>query len=131
MFNFTLPWTKRREARKAAEQKARDDAIWRLILDAGKRAEERRQLNAQRARASAIEPPRRTSQASTAYSAPQDTGAPSSSWAPASAPSHMVAGGGTFDGGGASGDWGGSSCSSSGSDSSSSSSDSGNSCSSD
>lgn len=94
MFNFTFPWIKRREARKAAEQKARQPG---QLLGG----------------------------------APENNGAPPSSWAPASAPSHLVAGGGTFDGGGASGDWGGSSCSSSGSDSSSSSSDSGSSCSSD
>ncbi|PKV47976.1 hypothetical protein CLU92_5451 [Janthinobacterium sp. 61] len=128
MFNFTFPWTKRREARKAAEQKARTEADFvRAIVAVSMRGHER----AQRARADVSTAPRRTSQASTTYSAPADTGAPSSSWAPAIAPSHLAAGGGTFDGGGASGDWGGSSCSSSGSDSSSSSSDSGSSCSSD
>jgi hypothetical protein len=131
MFNFTLPWTKRCAARKAAKQKACDEAEFlSAFIAASKRADERR-LAAQRARASAIEPSSRASQASTIYSAPENNGAPSSSWAPASAPSHLVASGGTFDGGGASGDWGGSGCSSSGSDSSSSSSDSGSSCSSD
>lgn len=130
MFNFTFPWTKRREARLAAEQKARDDAAWRAIIDAGKRAEERRRLDAQRARASAIEPPYRAGLASV----PNDgyiaqggvlTGAPESVTA------RSVGGGGTFDGGGASGDWSSSACSSSGSDSSSGPSDSGSSCSSD
>lgn len=128
MFNFTFPWTKRREARKAAEQKARQDAEFvSAIAAVSMRGHER----AQRARADVSTVPRRASQASSIYSAPENNGAPPSSWAPASAPSHLVAGGGTFDGGGASGDWGGSSCSSSGSDSSSSSSDSGSSCSSD
>ena len=47
MINFKFPWTKRREARLAAEQMARDDAAWRAIIDAGKRAEERRRLDAQ------------------------------------------------------------------------------------
>lgn len=124
MFNFTFPWTKRREARKAAEQKARQDAEFAsAIVAVSMRGHER----AQRAHADA----RCASQASAIYSAPENNGAPPSSWAPASASSHLVAGGGTFDGGGASGDWGGSSCSSSGSDSSPSSSDSGSSCSSD
>lgn len=147
MFNFTFPWTKRREARKAAEQKARAAAAaWSAIFDAGKRAEERRRLAAQRARASAIEPPRRTGLANVpfdGYLAESRQGeavvdAPMAAAmrnyfdsAPASTSSHLVAGGGTFDGGGASGDWSGSGCSSSGSDSSSGSSDSGSSCSSD
>jgi hypothetical protein len=126
MFNFTFPWTKRREARKAAEQKARQDAEFvSAIVAVSMRGHER----AQRALADVSKAPRRTSQASTTYSAPADTGAPSSNWAPASAPSHLAAGGGTFDGGGASGDWSGSSCSSSSSDSFSGSSDSGSSCS--
>ena len=131
MFNFTFPWTKRREARKAAEQKARQDAEFvSAIVAVSMRGHER----AQRARADVSTAPTRASQASqasTIYSAPENNGAPPSSWAPASAPSQLIAGGGTFDGGGASGDWGGSSCLSSGSDSSSSSSDSGSSCSSD
>ncbi|OHV96607.1 hypothetical protein AKG95_18005 [Janthinobacterium lividum] len=130
MFNFTFPWTKRREARKAAEQKARDDAAWRAIIDARMGAEDRRRLDAQRARASTIEPPRRAGLASVpfdGYTAQGDvfTGTLESVTAP------PACGGGTFDGGGASGDWSRSACSSSGSDSSSGSSDSGNSCSSD
>ena len=129
MFNFKFPWTKRREARQAAEQKARDDAAWRAIIDTGKHAEDRRRLDAQRVRASAIEPPLRAGLASVpfdGYTAQGGafTGAPERVTA-------LPAGGGTFDGGGASGDWSGSSCSSSSSDSSSGSSDSGSSCSSD
>lgn len=128
MFNFTFPWTKRREARQAAEQKARQDAEFvSAIVAVSMRGHER----AQRARADVSTAPRPVSQASTIYSDPDNNGAPPSSWAPASAPSHLVSGGGTFDGGGASGDWGGSSCSASGSDSSSGSSDSGSGCSSD
>ena len=130
MFNLTFPWTKRREARLAAEQKARDDAAWRAIIDAGKRAEERRRLDAQRARASAIEPPRHTGLASVPYDGYIAQGGVLTG-APESVTARPAGGGGTFDGGGASDDWGSSACSSSGSDSSSGSSDSGGSCSSD
>ena len=130
MFNFTFPWTKRREERKAAEQKARDDAAWRTIIDAGKRAEERRRLDAQRARASAIEPPRHTALASVPYDGYIAQGGVLTG-APESVTARPAGGGGTFDGGGASGDWSSSVCSSSGSDSSSGASDSGSSCSSD
>jgi hypothetical protein len=113
MFNFKFPWTKRREARKAAEQKAR---------------------------ASVIESPRRAGLASVPHDGyiAQDgvlIGSAESAAPPVSGlptwQGHGLAGGGTFDGGGASGDWSGSSCSSSSSDSSSGSSDSGSSCSSD
>ena len=130
MFNFTFPWTKRREARLAAEQKARDDAAWRAIIDAGKRAQERRRLDAQRARASAIEPPRRAGLASVPYDGYIAQGGVLTG-APESVTAREAGGGGTFDGGGASGDWSSSACSSGGSDSSSGSSDSGSSCSSD
>ena len=130
MFSFTFPWSKRREARLAAEQKARDDAAWRAIIDAGKRAEERRRLDAQRARASAIEPPRRAGLASVPYDGYIAQGGVLTG-APESVTARSAGGSGTFDGGGASGDWSSSACSSSGSDSSSGSSDSGNSCSSD
>lgn len=142
MFNFTFPWTKRREARKAVEKKAREEALFvSTIISASKIADGRR-IAAQRARASAIEPPRRTSLANVpfdGYAAELRQGevvidAPMAAAIRGhfdSEPSRLVAGGGAFDGGGASGDWGGSSCSSSGSDSSSGSSDSGSSCSSD
>lgn len=128
MFNFTFPWTKRREARKAAEQKARQDAEFvSAIVAVSMRGHER----AQRARADVSTAPMRASQASTIDSAPENIGAPSNNWPLAGAPLHLAAGGGTFDGGGASGDWSSSACSSSSSDSSSVSSDSGSSCSSD
>lgn len=126
MFNFTFPWTKRREARKAAEQMARQEAEFvSAIVAVSMRGHER----AQRARGSAIEPPRRAGLVSVpfdGYTAQGGvfTGAPESV-------TERPVGGGTFDGGGASGAWSGSSCSSSSSDSSSGSSDSGSSCSSD
>lgn len=109
MFNFKFPWTKRREARQAAEQKARDDAAWRAIIDAGK--------------------PLRAGLASVPFDGYTAQGGAFTG--PPERVTARPAGGGTFDGGGASGDWSGSSCSSSSSDSSSGSSDSGSSCSSD
>ena len=130
MFNFKFPWTKRRDARLAAEQEERDDAHRRFLINTSERAKEQRRLDAQRARASAIEPPRHTGLASVPYDGYIAQGGVLTG-APESVTARPAGGGGTFDGGGASGDWSSSACSSSGSDSSSGSSDSGGSCSSD
>ena len=127
MINFTFPWTKRREARLAAEQMARQEAAFvSAIVAVSMRGFER----AQRARASAIEPPRHTALASVPYDGYIAQGGVLTG-APESVTARPAGGGGTFDGGGASGDWSSSVCSSSGSDSSSGASDSGSSCSSD
>jgi len=115
MFNFTFPWTKRREARKAAEQKARASAIS-LAGRTGLASVPLSDYSAE------------LRQGEVVIDAPMAAAMRSHF---DSAPSYLVAGGGAFDSGGASGDWGGSSCSSSGSDSSSGSSDSSSSCSSD
>ena len=85
MFNFKFPWTKRREARKAAEQKARGAGPGSAPQDS-------------------YQP-----WSSTSSTAPDISG-PSTGSASAPVSGH----GGSFDGGGASGDWGGSSSSSSG-----------------
>lgn len=136
MINFTFPWTKRREARLAAEQMARQEAAFvSAIVAVSMRGFER----AQRARASAIEPKGpadvvgwrydgATGESSTIYRSTDE--ASSRSWSTSSSPAQLASGG-SFDGAGASGDWNGSACSPSGSESSSGSSDSGSSCSSD
>lgn len=106
MFNLEFPWTKRRKARLAAEQKARRVGLGSLPFDGY------------------------TAQGGLLTGAPESVSPPAGT-SPAWQDRNLVAGGGTFDGGGASGDWSSPSCSSSSDSSSSGSSDSGSSCSSD
>ncbi|MDN2700179.1 hypothetical protein O0882_28100 [Janthinobacterium sp. SUN073] len=128
MFHFKFPWSKHREARKAAKLEA---AAKRAVAD---------WLAAERAHTQAIllgrasQPVAQPDLSSNAAAVidvlmAEDLRTYFRSGS-ASMPSYPDAGGGTFDGGGASGDWGGASCSSS-SGSSSGPSDGGSSCSSD